>query len=189
MPSRSKILSLFSAFLVAFTVLAVLLHFAFGFQYVVVLTDSMEPHVNPGDLIVTYPAHDVKPGDVILYRLDLGGNRYYITHRVVGTEYDGSGRLYYITKGDNREFRDPWKVYPDQIVGKVLLAVPAVGRLFEYAGVIVLLIFLALIASIAYEIGVVITEGGAEEKNLERVRKTGRMYLVRRARRPGRGHF
>ncbi len=194
MTLRSRALSFFSASILVFTILVAVLHFAFGFQYVVILTDSMEPHINPGDLVVVYPTHHVKPGDVILYRLDLGGARYHITHRVVGIAHDESGRLYYVTKGDNRKYPDPWKVYPDQVVGKVVTVVPYVGRLYYYTPLMITVLFLSLMAFFGYELVKVLIEEEEEKpskKPIPQLRRSRDIYMVRRrARRlPGRGNL
>jgi signal peptidase len=65
--------SLLSCVLVAFVFVVLVLHFIFGFQYVVILTDSMRPHINPGDLVVTKPVSpsELHVGDVILYEIHL----------------------------------------------------------------------------------------------------------------------
>jgi len=194
MTLRSRILSFFSVSILVFTILVAVLHFAFGFQYVVVLTDSMEPRINPGDLIVVYPAHNVKPGDVVLYWVELGEATYHITHRIVGVGYDESGRLYYITKGDNRKYPDPWRVYPYQVVGKVLFVVPYVGRLYYYTPLLITALFLSLMAFLGYELVNVLLEEEEEKPSkrpVPQLRRSRDIYMVRRRTRrlPGRGNL
>ncbi|WP_456422896.1 signal peptidase I [Thermococcus sp.] len=160
MPSHSKLISFIQCFLVFLVTVLVILHFVFGFQYVVILTDSMKPHINPGDLVVTRPVspQELHVGDIILYEVHLGNATYKITHRIVAIEKDGSGGFYFVTKGDNRKYTDPWRVYPDQVIGKVVLVVPKVGVVGYYTPLIVLLIFLFIIGSLAYEIALILLE-------------------------------
>ncbi|WP_099209333.1 signal peptidase I [Thermococcus henrietii] len=160
MNHRPAPLSLLSYLLVGFLVLVLVLHFALGFQYVVILTDSMEPHINPGDLVVTRPVSpsELHVGDVILYEVHIGSSTYRISHRIVAIKTDESGRIYFVTKGDNRKYTDPWRVYPDQVIGKVILVIPKVGMVWYYTPLIVLLIFLFIIGSLAYEIALILLE-------------------------------
>ncbi|WP_297497967.1 signal peptidase I [Thermococcus sp.] len=146
--------SLLSYFLLLLVVGVVVLHFVFGFQYVVILTDSMKPSINPGDLVITRPVDpsELHVGDVILYEIHIGGNTYRITHRIVEIRTDPSGRYYFITKGDNRRYPDPWSVYPGQVLGKVVLVIHTVGILWYYTPMIVLALLLFVIASLAYDL-------------------------------------
>jgi len=154
-----RLLTAVSYLVVAFLLLIVVLHFVFGFQYVVILTDSMEPHINPGDLVVTKPVppSELRVGDVILYELRVGNSTYLIVHRIVAV-HNESGGLYFITKGDNRRYPDPWRVYPEQVKGRVVLVIPKVGLLWPYLPLIVLFLFLLVIGSIAYEIALILME-------------------------------
>ncbi len=153
-------LSLLSYVLVLFLVVVLVLHFVFGFQYVVILTDSMKPHINPGDLVVTRPVppSELHVGDVILYKLEVGNATYRIVHRIVAIRTDDAGRLYFVTKGDNRRYPDPWRVYPEQVIGKVILVVPKLGLIWYYTPLIILLIFLFIIGSLAYELALILLE-------------------------------
>ena len=99
--------------------------YVFGFRFVVVLTDSMEPSIPTYSLVVTAPTWVLSPsnGSVILYRLYLPNNAsFMVLHRVVGTTGN-----YLLTKGDNRGFRDPWYVGRDDVVGVVVLTIPYLG--------------------------------------------------------------
>ncbi len=158
---RSSILSVVSYVFFAFVALIVVLHFIFGFQYVVILTNSMEPHINPNDLVVTRPVNpdQLHVGDVILYRITLANTTYRITHRIVAIKTDPWGRYYFITKGDNRKYADPWRVYPDQVIGKVVLVVPKVGLIWPYIPLVSLALFLLFIAMLAYDLALLLLEG------------------------------
>jgi len=105
--------------------LILILLYVFGFRFVVVLTDSMEPSIPTYSLVVTAPTWVLSPsnGSVILYRLCLPNNAsFMVLHRVVGTTGN-----YLLTKGDNRGFRDPWYVGYEDIVGVAFLVIPFLG--------------------------------------------------------------
>jgi len=158
---RGKLLSLISSFLLIFVALIVVLHFVFGFQYAVILTNSMEPHINPNDLVVTKPVDPAQlhVGDIIMYQIKIGNATYRITHRIIAIEHLPNGEYYFITKGDNRKYRDPWKVYPQDVVGKVILVVPKVGVIWPYIPLIVLFLFLLVIAMLAYDLALFLLGG------------------------------
>ncbi|MCD6525105.1 MAG: signal peptidase I [Thermococcus sp.] len=188
---RKGIISLVSYFPLFFLVLALILHFVFGFHYVVILTNSMEPHINPGDLVIVRPVEEVSPGDVVLYRLELQGTEYRIIHRIVEVRTDENGRIYYVTKGDNREYTDPWRVYPSQIIGKPLLVIPYVGRLYYYLPLGVTALILALIALVGYELVKTLLDEleKTEKESISSFKKLGEGYGPRSSRRPGKGKF
>jgi len=157
---RFDFLSILTYLLLAFVLLVLVLHFVFGFQYVVILTDSMKPAVNPNDLVITRPVspEDIRVGDVILYRVTIANSTYTILHRVVEIRTDEAGKTYYRTKGDNRRYPDPWEVYPDQIVGRLVFVIPKVGIVWHYTPLIILGLFLIVIASLAYDIALLLLE-------------------------------
>ena len=157
---RDIIITVVSYVLLFSVILLVVLHFVFGFQYVVILTNSMQPTINPGDLVVTKPVNpdELHVGDIILYEVHLGNATYRITHRIVAIKTDANGRYYFVTKGDNRKYTDPWRVYPEQVIGKVILVIPYVGRVWYYAPIIVLLLFLFIIGSLAYDLALELLE-------------------------------
>lgn len=157
---RRDILSILTYLFFSLVVLIVVLRFVFGFQYVVILTDSMEPRINPNDLVITKPVSrdDIRVGDVLLFRVEIGNSAYRILHRVVEVKTDPDGRIYYVTKGDNRNYTDPWRVYPDQAIGEPLLVIPKAGVVWHYTPLIVLGLFLLVIASLAYELAWLLLE-------------------------------
>ncbi|MGQ3330379.1 signal peptidase I [Halorubrum sp. FL23] len=119
-----------------------------GANSYVVLSESMEPTLTPGDAIVvrSAPPSAVEEGDVITYRApgsvdDADQDR--ITHRVVEKRQTESG-VAYRTKGDANDRPDPTLVPHERVVGAVWFHVPAVGRLVLFAqrplGLVVLLI-------------------------------------------------
>jgi len=91
-----------------------------------VVSDSMEPILHRGDLLFVLNADDPQVGDIVIYqRSDV---KYTIVHRIIEIQQGG-----YIIKGDNNPGPDlapdgkPLIVKKEQIVGRVLFAVPLLG--------------------------------------------------------------
>lgn len=114
----------FSPFLLVLLASSPALLYAFGFRLAVVLTDSMEPTVPKWSLVVAAPTwlREPRAGDVALYRLKLERGEWLVVHRVVGATEEG-----YCTKGDNRQFTDPWVVRKEDVVGTLILSIPFIG--------------------------------------------------------------
>lgn len=92
-----------------------------------VLTGSMVPKFNPGDLIITMPVdgNEVKTGDIITFQPE-SANPLLITHRVVSTGFTVSGEKVIVTKGDANDANDP-SIIPDQVMGKYIYHIPYLG--------------------------------------------------------------
>ena len=86
-----------------------------GIRPAVVLSGSMEPVIQTGDLIFLHDidADDLEEGDVICY-LSSGKA---VTHRIVGMTSDGEGERRYITQGDANNAEDRLAVTSGQIQG------------------------------------------------------------------------
>lgn len=94
-----------------------------------VLTPSMKPVYNPGDLLITRatPVSEIKIGDVVvLPRPDMGGERY--AHRVISLN-TSEGRTVVRTKGDNNTDPDPQALRIESATVPVGIGdLPGVGR-------------------------------------------------------------
>lgn len=92
-----------------------------------VLTQSMEPGLPPGTLIVVGPveADDIEVGDVITYQIR-SGEPDVITHRIIGFSTDAEGERTFILQGDNNDTADD-PVIADQIQARLWYAVPYLG--------------------------------------------------------------
>lgn len=87
----------------------------------VVLTGSMEPVYNPGDMLLLKRAQtqSLQIGDVIQYQ----SGSINIIHRIIDMNEEGS----FITQGDNNNAADQEPVKSEQVKGIVVSAVPKVG--------------------------------------------------------------
>jgi signal peptidase len=79
-----------------------------GYQTTTMLTGSMAPLINPGDVVVTAPIHssDLRAGDIITYSIPVEDRRV-VTHRVTEV-LTGAGTTSVRTKGDANAGADPW---------------------------------------------------------------------------------
>lgn len=126
-------------YLVVFLVVMIALPELRTLTPLVVLSGSMEPYFNPGDIVLIEPVNtsDVQIGDVVAFHPSWGrGNgkdtsRTLYTHRVVGIVQNSTG-LYFITKGDNNEENDPTPVLARNVVGRVVVVLPYLGYLTRH---------------------------------------------------------
>lgn len=91
-----------------------------GIFPLIVLTDSMSPEFEGGDLIIckTADADSIKVGDVIAFFDPAGNGSTVVTHRVVEITTDADGNPAWRTKGDANNTEDQDLVPFDNLVGK-----------------------------------------------------------------------
>jgi signal peptidase I len=100
-----------------------------GYRWLTVLSGSMAPQMQVGDLIVDEPARarDVRAGEIVTFRDPEGGRRL-ITHRVRSV-VDSGGEIEFVTKGDKNNATETWRIPADGELGRVVASVPLAGRL------------------------------------------------------------
>jgi signal peptidase len=103
-----------------------------GANLLVVLSQSMEPKIPMGSIVVSQPvaaADEIEVGDVITFQAQgPDGDPALITHRVV--EVLGGGmEIRFRTQGDAVEDPDMTLVSPSNLVGRVWFNIPLVGYL------------------------------------------------------------
>lgn len=102
----------------------------FGYQTSTMLTGSMSPQINPGDIVVTVPTpvHEIAVGDVITYHIPVEDHRVE-THRVTEVLVNTDGTLAVRTKGDANNGVDPWTAtLAAATVDKHVMTVPVAGQ-------------------------------------------------------------
>lgn len=106
---------------------------ATGSRPLTVLTGSMSPAYDPGDVVIVRPADtdNLQIGDVITFQAE-AGNPELTTHRITGVVLTGEGREYR-TQGDANGAQDLMPVKPEQIRGTVWYSVPLVGYAATWA--------------------------------------------------------
>jgi signal peptidase len=125
-------------------------------SYVIVAGHSMEPTLHTGDLVVARRQHTYRRGDVIAYHImkNQAGAGSLVIHRIVG----GSSQDGYVTRGDNRSYRDPWRPRPVDIAGEMKLHVPRLGLLPVFAHTPLGMAFIAALA------GLLVLRGGTRTR-------------------------
>lgn len=100
----------------------------------VILTQSMEPAIKPGDVVVDYSPKNKKynVGDIITYVATEGyhsGSS--VTHRVIEI-VEKNGEYLYRTQGDANNTADFSLVSSKNIIGKVIFKIPKVGYVRQF---------------------------------------------------------
>ena len=104
----------------------------------IVLTESMQPTINPGDIVLSLNPERLPPkvGDVVTYT----GSRYdgtavsSFTHRVMS----GDAQNGFVMKGDNNPAPDTQQPTLADISGVVFYTIPIIGKLLTPRGLLVL---------------------------------------------------
>jgi signal peptidase len=105
----------------------------FHYRTATMLTGSMVPTINPGDVILdtAEPARDIAVGQIISYHIPVEDHRVE-SHRVVWVGHTKAGEIEFRTKGDANTAPDPWTAVvhtPD--VWRVRAVLPVVGSVIR----------------------------------------------------------
>jgi len=127
----------------------------FGYKSMSVLTGSMRPKINPGDLVIDTNIKNldsVKIGTIVTYRNEAN---VLITHRVTKINTNSDGTKTYITKGDANPVADVESVTQSQLEGIEVAHIPYIGyigTLIKTGAGVILLIVIPLMIMIGIEI-------------------------------------
>ena len=119
-----------------------------GYKAYIVTTDSMQPSINAGDIVIVKNGKKDKigQGDVITFNQ----NDEVITHRVIKNITE-ENNVEYITKGDNNNTEDTFKVKYDDVIGKMVITIPYLGKIISILdNKIIILILLLVILIIIF---------------------------------------
>lgn len=96
-----------------------------GFRSYTVLSGSMEPNINAGDLVIIKhkDKSNISIDDVVTFKED---NKI-ITHRIIKDSVEG-----YTTKGDNNNVADSTLLHSENILGEVILTLPKIGYILAF---------------------------------------------------------
>ena len=105
-----------------------------GGRGLVVMSGSMSPTIETGDVAVTrtVEAQRVEEGDVVTFSDPTRKNEL-VTHRVVKIERR-DGKLAFTTKGDANTGKEEWAIAPDGAVGEFVFRIPKAGYVMRWAG-------------------------------------------------------
>ena len=105
------------------------LSFSGNFKARIVLTGSMAPAINTGDVILTVPITRREPvvGDVVTYQAKRfnGDSVAVFSHRITGGDIKNG----FIVKGDSNKSPDSQKPKSEDILGVVIFVIPYIGHL------------------------------------------------------------
>lgn len=107
----------------------------FGYRYYTVLTGSMSPTYDVGDIIFVQLKNpeDINEGDIITFNPSRNGDAY-LTHRVVEKfeNYQGTGVTCFRTKGDANDSEDSFLIEGERVIGTVNFGIPKIGYVIRF---------------------------------------------------------
>ena len=117
----------------------------FEYKNFIVLTGSMKPTINSGDIVIVKEINnvkDIKENDIISFKIK--GS--VVTHRVKEV-YKEKGEYYFITKGDANSGTDTELINKKDLEGKYCFKIPFLGNiiLFLQKPIGIIFIFIVLI--------------------------------------------
>lgn len=127
----SRIVSVISYTIVFFLGLIIVVNVVvprvFGMNVFNIVSSSMEPTLQVGDLVVVKPTEpeNIKTQDIITFQLE-SGKPLTATHRVVAATESG-GQYFFRTKGDNNDAPDAKLVRQEQVRGVMKYKIPLIG--------------------------------------------------------------
>ncbi len=99
----------------------------FGYKNFIVLTGSMEPTLNIGDIVFVKETTDIKEQDIVSFKI----NNAVITHRIVEIKKENEKNIY-ITKGDANSGNDIEALSIRDIEGKYRFKIPFLGNVILF---------------------------------------------------------
>ncbi|WP_096156684.1 signal peptidase I [Bacillus sp. FJAT-45066] len=130
----------------------------FGYKPLTILSNSMQPEFNAGDVILIKPNLEPKINDVVTFKHPDG---ILVTHRIIDSSME-NGQVVYITKGDNNNVQDDGRVTQESIIGVQTSVLPNAGHVAKFVsgplGFILLIglpVFLFLLIEIFQRTGVI----------------------------------
>ena len=126
----ARILALWAAIgLFGGVLLAIAIPLAFDARPLTVLSGSMEPTLQTGDVVVAkrVEPRDVRIGDVVTYR---SPTRRLVTHRVRALHQSGE-RFVFVTKGDANNSTERWTLKPGDELSRSVYRIPMAGHVLS----------------------------------------------------------
>ena len=108
----------------------------FGYRYYTVLTPSMSPSYEVGDVVFVHieDSNTINEGDVITFNPSADSEAY-LTHRVTEKieDYEGTGVTCFRTKGDANDSEDSFLIDEEKVIGKAVFGIPKLGYIIRFA--------------------------------------------------------
>ncbi|GLY27455.1 signal peptidase I [Kineosporia sp. NBRC 101731] len=134
----------------------------FPYQTMTMLTGSMVPTINPGDVAVDTRTsiYDLKPGDIITYRIPVEDHRI-VSHRIITVTTETNGSVTVQTKGDANPSNDPWTAnFTSGTMWRVDTVIPKIGegiRFFREPGVARVTVYVAPVVGAVLALSIIWT--------------------------------
>ena len=128
-----------------------------GIFPMIILTDSMYPEFESGDLIVcnTAEPEEIKVGDVICFYDPAGNGTATVTHRVQEVVTDDEGNLAWITKGDANNTEDLPTVPAKNLIGVYKTRLKGLGKVAMFMQTtqgLIICVICPIILLVAYDV-------------------------------------
>ena len=128
-----------------------------GIFPMIILTDSMYPEFESGDLIIcnTAEPEDIKVGDVICFYDPEGNGTTTVTHRVQDVVTDDEGNLAWITKGDANNTEDLPTVPAKNLIGVYKTRLKGLGNVAMFMQTtqgLIICVICPIILLVAYDV-------------------------------------
>ncbi len=117
--------------LIASLLLATMIPIPGNIQAKIVKSGSMEPAIKTGGLVIIKPSTSYGVGDVVTFGKDTK-TQIPTTHRIVEVKSEGESEMF-VTKGDANDSEDPTLTKLEDVHGKVILSVPYLGYVLDFA--------------------------------------------------------
>ena len=103
-----------------------------GYDVRIVQSGSMEPAISTGSVVVIQARERYQVGDVVTFGGNDARSQLPTTHRIIEDRLQ-DGELIFITQGDANESPDIDPTRPDDIRGAVILDIPYLGFVLDFA--------------------------------------------------------
>ncbi|MCI7626729.1 MAG: signal peptidase I [Blautia glucerasea] len=128
-----------------------------GIFPMIILTDSMYPEFESGDLIIcnTAKPEEIKVGDVICFYDPEGNGTATVTHRVQEVVTDDEGNLAWITKGDANNTEDLPTVPAKNLIGVYKTRLKGLGNVAMFMQTtqgLIICVICPIILLVAYDV-------------------------------------
>lgn len=124
-----KIKLLTPIIIIIILIIIITIYIVSDIRFLTVIGTSMNPDITQNDIVVVVPTdtRSLEIGDVITYKLYMGGKDYMFTHRIVNID---NGII--TTKGDNMQESDGYNIMSKDVVGRVVWIIPYIGGLMRF---------------------------------------------------------
>lgn len=119
----------------------------FGYKFFNVISGSMKPNLEIGDIVIIKEIENINKGDIITFKQQDS----IITHRVVDIIKE-DGKIYYQTKGDNNNSNDENLVEYKDIEGIYVYRIPKIGIVINNIQNTTTMIIIILVLYLIYKI-------------------------------------